>query len=349
MIMKECNIEQVQVAVPQISRDEFLKYVAETLGTYQWPKGSIECINPNKTKLVYLWGNRIKGDAEGSWAAKVQGDHKITVNKKEIELKDGTPYSGPIPSLNFDLVVINDNQDTPLWAKGFTTVGFTCENFQPYSYIDACNGIIDGNNTDNSYAAWMKNGNEIVDKYLYSIAVDFSQNTALAYISLNVMPAEVIQQSADLFSNMKFNSKDVAVTSRHNVKEEPTPVLIPFYLLEFEFNGKAYYIAMMADNSYTLKGQIPPIEEPNKTPQQLVEEEMPDKVKKVKMIKWGWILAIILLFICNIAIAVVYLVFWVAAKWYFNKDINNRIKELEQQATENTKKTATLLMEQLTK
>lgn len=35
MIMKECNIEQVQVAVPQISRDEFLKYVAETLGTYQ--------------------------------------------------------------------------------------------------------------------------------------------------------------------------------------------------------------------------------------------------------------------------------------------------------------------------
>ena len=195
----------------------------------------------------------------------------------------------------------------------------------------------------------MKNGNEIVDKYLYSIAVDLSQNTALAYISLNVMPAEVIQQSADLFSNMKFNSKDVAVTSRHNVKEEPTPVLIPFYLLEFEFNGKAYYIAMMADNSYTLKGQIPPIEEPNKTPQQLVEEEMPDKVKKVKMIKWGWILAIILLFICNIAIAVVYLVFWVAAKWYFNKDINNRIKELEQQATENTKKTATLLMEQLTK
>ena len=67
------------------------------------------------------------------------------------------------------------------------------------------------------------------------------------------------------------------------------------------------------------------------------------------MIQWGWILAIILLFICNITIAVVYLVFWVAAKWYFNKDINNRIKELEQQAAENTKKTATLLTEQLTK
>ena len=27
--MKECNIEQVLVAVPQISRDEFLKYIAE--------------------------------------------------------------------------------------------------------------------------------------------------------------------------------------------------------------------------------------------------------------------------------------------------------------------------------
>lgn len=70
---------------------------------------------------------------------------------------------------------------------------------------------------------------------------------------------------------------------------------------------------------------------------------MPYKVKKVKMIKWGWILAIILLFICNITIAVVYLVFWVAAKWYFNKDINNRIKELEQQAAENTKKNSDII------
>ena len=347
--MKECNIEKVLVAVPQISRDEFLKHIAETLGTYQWPKGSIECIDPNKTKLVYLWGNRVKGDAEGSWTAKVQGDHKITVNKKEIELKDGTPYSGPIPSLNFDLVAINDNQDTPAWAKGFTTVGFTSANFQPYSYIDASNGIIEGNNTDNSYAAWMKNGNEIVDSYLYPIAVDLSENTALAYIALNVMPAEVIQQSADLFSNMKFNSKDVAVTSRHNVQEEPSPVLIPFYLLEFEFEGKAYHIAMMADNSFTLKGQVPPVKGTDKTPQQLVEEEMPDKVKKAKMIKWGWILAVILLFICNMTTAVVCLVLWFAAKWYFNKDINNRIKELEQQAAENTKKTAALLMEQLSK
>ena len=147
---------------------------------------------------------------------------------------------------------------------------------------------------------------------------------------------------------MKFNSKDVAVTSRHNVKEEPTPVLIPFYLLEFEFEGKAYYIAMMADNSFTLKGQIPPIKEPKKTPQQLVEEELPDKVKKIKMIKWGWILAIILLFISNLTIAAVYLVFWFAAKWYFNKDINNRIKELELEAAENAKESATLLMKRLT-
>ena len=126
----------------------------------------------------------------------------------------------------------------------------------------------------------MKNGNEIVDKYLYSIAVDLSQNTALAYISLNVMPAEVIQQSADLFSNMKFNSKDVAVTSRHNVKEEPTPVLIPFYLLEFEFNGKAYYIAMMADNSFTLKGQIPPLKNPIKLHSNLLKKRCLIKLKK---------------------------------------------------------------------
>lgn len=66
------------------------------------------------------------------------------------------------------------------------------------------------------------------------------------------------------------------------------------------------------------------------------------------MIKWGWILAIILLFISNLTIAAVYLVFWFAAKWYFNKDINNRIKELELEAAENAKESATLLMKRLT-
>ena len=76
---------------------------------------------------------------------------------------------------------------------------------------------------------------------------------------------------------------------------------------------------------------------------------MPDKVKKAKMIKWGWILAVILLIICNMTTAVICLALWFAAKWYFNKDINNRIKELEQQAEEKIKRNATLLKKQLEK
>lgn len=344
--MTENNI---QVAVPQITKEDFLRRVANTLGTYKWPKGSIECIDPDKTKLVYLWGNRYKGHAEGAWSAKVNGNHKINVNNKDVELADGTPYSGPIPSVNFDLLVINDNQATPYWAKEFSKVGFKSENFQPYSSVDACGGCVEGEDTANSSSIWMKNGNEIVDGYLYPLAVSFSQDTALAYIALNVLPAQVVQQSASMFSNMKFDSRDVTASSRNSITEDPTPVLIPFYLLEFQFEGKPYYVAMMANDSYAMKGQIPPVNEDSKTPQQIVEEEMPAKVKQAKILKWGWTLAIILFIIFNIPTAIVYLIAWFIGQWILTKPIKDRIKELQQQDADNSQKTAALLTKQLTK
>ena len=49
---KNKNNQQVLVAVPQITKHDFFKYVSDTLGTYRWPKGSIESIDPDKTRLV---------------------------------------------------------------------------------------------------------------------------------------------------------------------------------------------------------------------------------------------------------------------------------------------------------
>lgn len=345
----EKNNQQVLVAAPQITKHDFLKCISDTLGTYKWPKGSIESIDPDKTKLVFLWGNRFKGKAEGSWSAKVCGTCNITVNKKEVCIQDGTPYSGPIPQVGFDLLVINDNDTTPYWAKKFSKIGFVSDNFQSYSFVEETGGIIEGKDSGNSYSVWAKNSNEIVDRFMFPIATSLSEDTALAYVALNIVPPEVIQQSMGVFNGLKFASRDVSVSSRNSVEEDPTPVLIPFYVLEFQFEGKEYYIAMMADKRYSLEGQIPPAKDTEKTPQQIVEEEMPDKVKQVKLLKWGWVFAIVLLFMSNLTIAVGYLILWGIGYWFFKKTINDRIKELDQQKADNTRKTAELLRKQLTR
>lgn len=343
------NKQNVLAAVPQITQQDFLSHIAEALGTYKWPEGSIECIDATKTRLVYLWGNRFKGNAEGTWTAKVNGNHDLTVNNQKKDIPDGTPYSGPLPLTDFDILVINDNQSTPYWAKEFCKIGFVSENFQPISAATADGATVEGDSSGNPLASWMKHGNAIADNHLLPIAKQLSENTALAYAALNILPLEVIQQSASLFNQMGFNSRDVNVQTRNSVTEDPTPVLIPFFVLEFQFEGKSYHIAMMADKVGTLKGQLPPVRDIVKTPEQVVNEEMPDKIKLVKLMKWGWILAIVLFALTNFSVALVALLAWAVGYWLIKKPIKDRIEELSQQAVADTQRNAALLKKQLAK
>ncbi|MBR3078263.1 MAG: hypothetical protein IKH01_00435 [Prevotella sp.] len=348
--MDESKItQQVQVAVPQVTQQDFINLNAQKLGSYRWPKGAIESIDPRKLRLVYLWGNRYKGKAEGAWSAKVDGSPKITVNNQEVNIKDGTPYSGSFPEADFDILVINDNQATPEWARKFCKIGFESDNFQPQSYVSASGGVIEGDNSGNPHSAWMKYGNEIVDNYLLPLANDMSKNTAVAYVALDIIPLEVIQQSMSIFNRQDFNSRDVAVTSRNSVTEDPIPVLIPFYVLEYQFEGQTYYMAMMADKKGLVNCKVPGERGTGKSPEQIVEEEMPDKIKQVKIMKWGWTLAIVALLVVNFTVAVVCLIAWAAGYWFMKKQINDRIKEILDQDTIESKKTADLLRKQLTK
>ena len=348
--MEESNITTpMQVAVPQVTVQDFIHLNAQKLGNYRWSQGAIESIDPSKIRLVYLWGNRFKGKAEGSWSAKVNGTHTITVNKKELNIQDGTPYSGTIPQVEFDILVINDTPATPEWAKYFCKVGFESENFQPQSYVSESGGVVEGDHSVSPHSGWMKNGNAIVDSYLLPLANDLSRNTAMAYVALNIVPAEVIQQSMNLFNNLDFNSKDVTVSSRNSVTDEPTPVLIPFYVLEFEYEGKPYFMAMMADKKGLVNCQVPVENATAKTPEQIVKEEMPDQVKQVNMLKWGWLLAVVMLFVANFSVAAICLVLWAAGYWYMKKQIDNRIHELLEQEDIEARKTTELLRRQLTK
>ena len=56
---------------------------------------------------------------------------------------------------------------------------------------------------------------------------------------------------------------------------------------------------------------------------------MPEKFKTMKLVKWGWILAVLALFTIGFTAAIVCLAVWGIAKWYFNRDIKSRIKMIE--------------------
>lgn len=189
----------------------------------------------------------------------------------------------------------------------------------------------------------MKNGNEIIDNFLLPIADDLSKDGAIVYLALDILPAEVVQHSLNMFSKIKFSSCDVKVSSRNSVKEEPELVLIPFYILEFQFEGKNYNMAVMADKQGTFKGTLPIKNDALKTADQIVAEEMPDKLKQAKIIKWCYLLAIVLWFVANFTIAVGYLIAWGIGYWFFKKPIRDRIKKLDKQKADGQQRAKELL------
>lgn len=320
--------QQAMVAVPRASRKDFLETMASTLNESNMPEEAIQCLNPDNVRLVYVKGNLFKGMAEGSWSAKVQGNHNINVNGKKADIKDGTVFSGQIPGIPFCLSIINENQATPYWAKFFVKFAFKGEQFMPYSYVASSGGTLEGEDSENAYSTWMKYSNQIVEDFLLYHAEELSQDAGVAYVALNIVSPEVVKQFNTLFKG-KFSSKEVKLTSsRNSVTEDPKPVLIPFYVLDFQFEGNPYFIAMMADVDGAITGQLPPINKNPKTPEQILEEEMPDKVKKTKIIKWCWLLAIVLFLLTSFKIALVYLIAWAIVYTIYDRPVKRRFHEL---------------------
>lgn len=340
-------INKAQVALPALSKEDFLTVIVDALGTYAWPAGAIESINPSATRLVYLPGYRMRGTAEATWTAKADGTTKLTVNDHEMNIADGRQYSGTIPPVDFDLLVINDNAGTPYWAKDFCTVDFEEAQFAPYSAIAETGGQVEGDSSGNPLMGWAKNGNALVDNAMTGVAEELSENAGIAYMALGILPAEIVAHSMEMFADQKFNSRDVKVQSRNSITEDPTPVFIPFYVLEFQFEGKQYHLAMMADAGGMFKGKVPPAADKGKTPEQIVQEEMPDKVNQLKFLKWGWVLAIVLWLAINFIVALVFLVAWAIGYWFMKKPVDARLKELQSQNRAGQRRNAEMLRRQL--
>ncbi len=344
--------QQMQVAVPYATKQMFLSSIVDMLSNYNWPNGAIKCINPNNTKLIFLYGNRIKVNVEGDYTAKVDGEYLIAINDQKATIPNGMMYNGTIPKTPYEFILINENNSTPEWAKKYCQLCFECKSFQPISYVEQAGGIKVGDNSDKSLQSWVKYGDLIIRDFSYQLANQLSKHSLTAYLALNVLPKDVIMNASSLLNDNNFPSRDVVAHTQYYETEAPSPVLVPFYLLEFSFEGKEYHISMAADKNYAqhIKGQIPPVkikETEIIKPLQIVEKEMPEKYKQVKMVKWCWVLAIVLFLIANFKIAFIYLIAWYICYQIIKKPINKRVNEIVQQIMDKNKEKAEMLKKQL--
>ena len=151
----------------------------------------------------------------------------------------------------------------------------------------------------------------------------------------------------DMLSKMKFNSRDVIVSTRNSVTEDPNPVLIPFYVFEFQYEGKTYHIEKMAEPNGGFRTQMPPVNDTIMTPLEILNEELPDKKKKAKLIKWGWLLAVLALIVTNYKIAFICLIAWVIGYLYIKHSIKATVKQLESLEAERRRENKTKIKKQL--
>lgn len=324
------NNQQVQAAIPDVSKEDFLKRIAVGLGEVEWSDDVIQSIDPNKTQLIYLWGQRFRGTVEGKWEAKISGELKFTIDNKEIKVPDGTAYSCPFSDLNFDLLVIDDNQATPEWAKRFMNIGFLADKFQPMSTVEASGNKIEGENSGDPQSTWLKRGNAITDSFLRPIITEVATSAKAAFKLIDGLPSDFLDDWSTA-NSMRVSARDIDFIARNNLTEDPTPVLIPFYVIEFQYNGNTYTIVEMADAGQVVRFTMPQPVQVTETPENIYAKELAEKATMAKLVKWGWLLAIIFLFIAGFFTAIIVLIAWYIFKLIFNKSLEKRDKELQSQ------------------
>ena len=339
--------KKVLVAQPQLSKQEFLNLIASYADSFHLSQEAINSIDAKNTRLVYLRGNRFRGVAEGTWTAKSATQIELTVNNEKKNIPAGTSYSGKIPSTDFDLLIINDNDATPDWAKDFCKTGFRTDSLLPLSSDGSSDIIIEGDDSSNPFSAWMKNGNGIVDNFLYPYAVDISQNRVYLEVEVGIITPTMAESMKDSLG--KISSYDVEVSSRHSVNDDPISVLIPFYVLEYQFEGNNYYFAMMADKGGRFTASIPPTSNDFEAEQQAVEKEKESKRQNIKLVKLGWVLVFVVLFVFGFTGGLIYLGLWFVGYLIFKSSAEGQIKALDNKITERKEQMKEALRQQLMK
>lgn len=314
---------------PIMSKEQFLPKLVEILHQNNIAPEALEVIDSSKVTLKYVTGYQFKGTGDCSYSAQTAGDLEITINDKKTTIKNGTPISGSIDNISFDIAVPIVGDTDSNWAKAMAqSLRYTTfDNTVTVNDIKEIGEDVAGNFNANALDFWVKNSNAILDNMMAEPAYALASSNALLYQQLGIIGPEMAMQMAKMGGTIDI--QNLRVKSRNNLQEYGQKVLIPCYVLEFKFQNNDFFVACCVCKEklqYTLG--IPRRKTSNLTPEEQACQEMPDKAKIMKIANWGWILAVAAIFI-KLWLAAVVLGLWFGAKWYLSKDIKARAKEIE--------------------
>lgn len=331
--------QQELLMKPQISEQQFLKDMVERLKDKSFQGDAIESMKPSGLKLKYVWGYQYKGVIDGRWSGKVSGDHSVSSDNWKVELKAGTPVGSDFNNLRFNIVLPcipqSDKHLAPIgqdmkemgWALSLDDV-----NLIPYD--EGANippEDIVGDLADSPAEYWQKHCNKVTDCIGMEYAEAVGENIGIILGLTGKLPADKAAQVASMENNSSFERQqhleNLNVRTRSTLEAYGNKVLIPYYVLDYEFKGEDYFLMEFANGEGLSHCKIP--QRKTLDPAAQVAVEMPDKVKTLNLLKWGWVLAVLVFFILNFVSALVVLALWGGAYWYMGKPVRDRKTELE--------------------
>lgn len=339
---------------PQISEQQFLKNMVGRLKGQFFQDGAIESMKPSGLKLKYVWGYQYKGVIDGMWNGQVSGDHTVTFDNRKVELKGGTPVGSDFDNLRFNIVL----PCIPQGDKHLATIGQKMMEVGQALSLDDVNLIpydeganipqedIVGDLADSPAEYWQKHCNKVTDRIGMDYAQTVGENLGLILGLTGVLPVDQAAQMASMQSQSSFNIQhlgNLKVKTRSTLEAYGNKVLIPYYVLDYEFKGEDYHLMGFADGDLS-HCTVPLRKKPD--PAARVAAEMPDKVKTLNLLKWGWVLAVLVFFILNFVSALVVLALWGGAYWYMGKPVWDRKTELEREINLNEEANARKLSAQ---
>ena len=323
---------------PQISGQQFLKEMVGRLKSEFFQDGAIESMKPSGLKLKYVWGYQYKGVIDGMWSGQVSGDHTVTFGNTKVELKGGTPVGSDFDNLRFNIVlpcIPQGDKHLAVIGQKMMEVGLALSlddvNLIPYDEgANIPQEDIVGDLADSPAEYWQKHCNKVTDHIGMDYAKILGENLGLILGLTGMLPADQAARMASMQSQSSFHTQhlgNLTVKTRSTLEVYGNKVLIPYYVLDYEFKGEDYHLMGFADGGELGHCTAPLRKKPD--PAARVAAEMPDKVKMLNLLKWGWVLAVLVFFILNFVSALVVLALWGGAYWYIGKPVRDRKTELE--------------------
>lgn len=327
--MNETNYALIR---PSMSKKEFLEKIIVSLQKQNLKEDAIECLDPSQLSLKYLYGYQFKGNADCNYSCLIANDIEITINDKKSKIKGGTPISGKLDNCSFNIAVPCVDSASYPWAnslvKNMSYVVF--DNTIAVSDPSTLEEEVVGKYTNDPLDFWVKRSNELLDDMFLLPAHTLASNSAMIYEYVGLIDANTAAQMVSMGATHAIEIKNLNVKTRNNLKEYGQKVLIPCYVLEFQYKGSDCFIAAcVSDENVQYAFRIPEGNTNVLTSEEQVQKEMPEKIKILKIVNWSWVIAILVLFTIGFTAALICFAAWGIAKWYFKKDINARIKDLE--------------------